>query len=102
MIQFNFDGSKFTSDMKVLATAKAAIMPKVFRTFHDFTPVRSGNAKSHTFLDNNNDIQANYAYAKRLDNGWSKQHGGVGMTNPATKTMNTEISKFISKNTTGA
>jgi hypothetical protein len=41
-----------------------------------------GNAKKSTRL-NNETIHADYAYAKRLDNGWSKQFGGQGMSKPA-------------------
>lgn len=48
--------------------------------FIDQTPKRSGNARDQTFLKDNV-INANYPYAQRLDNGWSKQ-APKGMTAP--------------------
>lgn len=41
-----------------------------------------GNAKKSTSLKGET-IHANYAYATRLDQGWSKQFGGQGMSKPA-------------------
>jgi hypothetical protein len=60
--------------------------------FKAYTPVLTGNAKSHTSI-RNNEILADYPYAQRLDNGWSKQFGGVGMTEPTVK----EVIKYINK-----
>ena len=48
--------------------------------FKSHTPVRSGNARSHTF-QSGNIIEADYPYAQRLDNGWSKQ-APDGMSKP--------------------
>lgn len=45
------------------------------------TPVRSGNARRNTRLKNETTILADYAYADRLDNGWSDQAPG-GFTDP--------------------
>jgi len=45
------------------------------------TPIRTGNARRNTDLLNNNKIVADYAYAQRLDEGWSKQ-SPEGMTGP--------------------
>jgi hypothetical protein len=44
------------------------------------TPVKSGNARSKT-VKSNTEIDANYPYAKRLDNGWSQQ-SPQGMVKP--------------------
>jgi hypothetical protein len=52
-----------------------------FPVFKDFTPKRSGNAQNKTRLKGDT-IHANYPYAKRLDEGYSKQNNGVGMTEP--------------------
>jgi hypothetical protein len=51
-----------------------------YKTFVDKTPVRSGNAKRNT-KKSGNSIDANYAYAQRLEEGWSKQ-APKGMTEP--------------------
>lgn len=45
------------------------------------TPYKSGNAKRHTSA-NGNMIQANYPYAQRLDDNWSKQTKGKGLVKP--------------------
>ena len=44
------------------------------------TPIRSGNARRNTFSDGNM-IKAEYPYAKRLDEGWSKQNQ-IGLIEP--------------------
>lgn len=44
------------------------------------TPIQSGNARRKT-RSNGNVIQADYPYAKRLDEGWSKQNQ-IGLVNP--------------------
>lgn len=45
------------------------------------TPIRSGNARRNTKLRQGDLIDADYAYAKRLDEGWSKQ-APLGMVLP--------------------
>jgi len=45
------------------------------------TPIRSGNAQSKTNLKNKTTVLADYAYADRLDNGWSRQAPN-GFTDP--------------------
>lgn len=44
------------------------------------TPIRSGNARNNTYSDGNI-IRAEYPYAKRLDEGWSKQNQ-IGLIEP--------------------
>jgi hypothetical protein len=58
-----------------------------------YTP---GNAKKSTTLKNDN-IHANYAYATRLDKGWSKQFGGQGMSKPALAAVETYIKNHFKK-----
>lgn len=104
MVKMEFDAKKFLSDLQILAKAKQTVMPTVFQTFRDSTPIKSGNAKANTRLVNN-EIQANYPYAEVLDKGRHMTNKGMrgsnqapkGMTEPATKTMNSEIKKLISR-----
>lgn len=63
-----------------------------YPTFKDFTPKRSGNAQNKTKLKGDT-IHANYPYAKRLDEGYSKQHNGVGMTEPTLKAIQEYLDK---------
>ena len=66
---------------KVLGTLNANKVTNVaYKTFVKNTPVRSGNARRNTRLRGNT-IDADYPYAQRLEEGWSKQ-APKGMTEP--------------------
>jgi len=56
------------------------------------TPIRTGNAKRSTDLKQN-EIQGNYDYANRLNNGWSRQ-AEQGMTDPTIEYVRAEIRKL--------
>lgn len=56
---------------------------EAFKVFVKETPVRSGNARRNTKLKGKKEIQANYPYAQRLDQGYSKQ-SPEGMVQPTT------------------
>lgn len=64
--------------------------------FISLTPVRTGNARSNTYLKNPNEIVANYAYAQRLDQGWSKQ-APSGMTKPFEAWVRTKVKQIFGK-----
>ncbi len=53
------------------------------------TPIRTGNAKKSTELKRN-EIQGNYAYANRLNKGWSSQ-APQGMTDPTVEFARTKL-----------
>jgi hypothetical protein len=59
--------------------------------FKQETPIRSGNARSRTRLQGD-EIQADYAYAQRLDAGYSNQ-APRGMTKPTEKFIQEYIRK---------
>jgi hypothetical protein len=56
------------------------IIKQVYQYFVDQTPIRSGNARRRTKLKDKT-IEANYPYAQRLDEGYSKQ-APKGMVDP--------------------
>jgi len=58
-----------------------------------YTP---GNAKRSTTLTNDS-VNANYAYATRLDNGWSRQFGGQGMSKPAIDAVSAYVKNKLNK-----
>jgi hypothetical protein len=62
-----------------------------FRSITPIAPVNGGNARRNTHLVNN-EIRADYAYATRLDNGWSRQAPN-GMSEPTTKFIQEYIKK---------
>jgi hypothetical protein len=59
--------------------------------FRRETPIKTGNARNNTRLKND-EIQADYAYAQRLDSGWSSQ-SPQGMTKPTEKFIQEYIRK---------
>jgi hypothetical protein len=63
--------------------------------FRELTPVRSGNARRKTRLSGN-EIQADYAYAQRLDKGWSQQ-APQGMTRPFAVWARAKIKQIFRK-----
>lgn len=56
---------------------------EAYKVFVKETPRRSGNARRNTKLKGKKEIQANYPYAQRLDQGYSKQ-SPEGMIQPTT------------------
>jgi len=66
---------------KVLDTVSDKNITEVaYKAFVKNTPVRSGNARRNT-RKSGNAIDANYAYAQRLEEGYSRQ-APKGMTEP--------------------
>ena len=66
---------------KVLNTLQVSKITDVaYKAFVKNTPIRSGNARRKTRLQGKT-INANYPYAKRLDEGYSQQ-APDGMTKP--------------------
>jgi hypothetical protein len=65
-------------DLKDRVLAKVALDQFVIET-----PRKTGNAQNNTYLKGNT-IYANYPYAQRLEDGWSKQ-APKGMVEPTIK-----------------
>jgi hypothetical protein len=63
------------------------------KEFKALTPIRSGNARSNTDLTNKNEIVGNYAYAQRLDRGWSRQ-APRGMIRPFVKWWTDQLKRI--------
>jgi flagellar motor switch protein FliG len=63
--------------------------------FKSITPIRSGNARRKTYL-NNDTIQAAYPYAEKLDKGYSKQ-ATSGMSNPTKIIVKRIVDRIIRK-----
>lgn len=65
-----------------------------YKFFVKETPIRSGNARRKTTLKNKKIIDANYPYAQRLDEGYSKQ-SPQGMTEPTMDFIADEFVKIM-------
>lgn len=91
----NFDMSQ-VSKMFDQAEKVAKTLPKeAYDYFVDSTPIRTGNARRNTSLRGNT-INANYAYAERLDDGYSRQ-APKGMSEPTEKFLQKRIDNLIGK-----
>jgi len=86
---------KDTMSKSLLDIEKAiAKLPKeAFNQFVKDTPKRSGNARRKTKLSGNK-IVAGYAYAKRLDEGYSKQ-APQGMTKPTEQFIQKRMKQIL-------
>ena len=74
----------------------AKTLPKeAYDYFVDSTPIRTGNARRSTRLRGST-IDANYAYAERLDDGYSRQ-APKGMSGPTEKFLQKRIDNLIGK-----
>lgn len=58
------------------------------------TPIDSGYARRNTFLRNNRTIRSNYAYAKRLNEGWSRQ-APTGFVKPSLEWLRNRIKQIF-------
>lgn len=66
------------------------ILDLAYDVFKNTTPIRTGNARKKTKKEGTDTIFADYAYAKRLDQGYSRQ-APDGMSKP----MFAEIRKHL-------
>ena len=81
MIKLQITGvDNLTSNLKKIQRKLDKIPDEAYKVFVTNTPVRSGNARRNTKLKKET-IEANYPYAQRLDDGYSKQ-SPKGMINP--------------------
>lgn len=64
-----------------------------FPVFLKNTPIKTGNARSKT-TKSNGEISALYPYAKRLDNGYSRQ-SPAGMSKPTIAAIRAYIKKTL-------
>lgn len=65
------------------------------KEFKSLTPIDSGNARRKTRLEKDT-IKADYPYAQRLDEGWSKQ-APRGMTIPFEKWFKSKIKQIMGR-----
>jgi len=66
---------------------------EAYQIFVQQTPIQKGNARRNTKLKNKT-IQANYPYAQRLDEGYSKQ-SPKGMREPTTEFIKNKFRQII-------
>jgi hypothetical protein len=69
---------------------------QTYREWVKNTPIRSGNARRRTRLENNKTINAAYPYARPLDQGSSRQ-APQGMSRPALNYMKQLLRRILRK-----
>ena len=74
-----------------------AVALKAYTKFRQSTPIKTGNARANTTLDKGSKtIYADYPYAQRLDDGWSRQ-APSGMSDPTIAFIETLVEQEIRK-----
>jgi hypothetical protein len=92
-IKFKLDTS--LGKLKSVYNQVQALPQEAYNYFVSVTPIDTGNARSKTSLKGKS-IEANYAYADRLDKGWSKQ-APQGMVKPTQDYINRRIRQIKGK-----
>lgn len=87
---------KITPVLKGMAAQLAKYPQDAEDKFVALTPIDTGNARSRTKLVGNDTIEANYPYAQRLDQGWSKQAPN-GMVKPFDAWVRGKVKQIFGK-----
>ena len=85
-----------TSDLKRIQKELATLPKQALDKYVSLTPIDGGNARRKTKLRGKDTISANYAYAGRLDEGYSKQ-SPEGMTKPWEKWLEKKVDDIMDK-----
>ena len=94
MIKIDLDiQDRITDDLVKIKQKLPQIVKQGLVEYKRLTPIRSGNARRKTTA-NAKSIQANYAYAGRLDEGYSNQ-APKGMTEPFEVWLEKHVDKII-------
>lgn len=84
-----------TGEIKKIKQELAKVPRQGLAEFVALTPIKTGNARSNTYLQNDT-IRANYPYAQRLDEGYSKQ-APRGMTRPWENWLKNRIRQIMGR-----
>jgi hypothetical protein len=85
-----------TKSLEKIRKELASTPQELYDYWVSITPIRSGNARRRTKLENNKTIAAKYPYAVPLDEGLSKQ-APDGMSKPTEKYLKRLLDKKIRK-----
>lgn len=95
MIKMKLVKNNITPSLQKKTEQLRALPNKALTEFKLLTPKRTGNARSNTTL-RNEVIIANYPYARRLDEGASKQ-APKGMTKPLALWLRRQLDLIIKR-----
>lgn len=86
---------RISKDLKKIQEDLDKLPQEAFEVFRDATPIDKGNARNKTKLKRNT-IEADYPYAVRLNDGYSKQAPN-GMVEPTVKYLNKRVKQIFRK-----
>ena len=84
-----------TPSLTKKASALKAIPKNAFTFFRKATPIKTGNARSNTYLDKET-IVGGYSYASKLDHGSSRQAPN-GMSKPTKAYIKKEVDAILKR-----
>lgn len=93
-VDIRFD-DKLNQQLDSIQQQLKAYPQQALEEFKSLTPIRQGNARRRTTLKNDR-IEADYPYATRLDQGWSKQAPN-GMTQPFEQWVRARVKQIFGK-----
>tara|TARA_R110000822_G_C15177512_1_gene479979 strand:+ start:445 stop:732 length:288 start_codon:yes stop_codon:yes gene_type:complete len=92
-MKMQIDTKALDAALKDMVELKQSLLDSAYKHFVSITPVNTGNARRNT-KQTKDAINADYPYADRLDNGWSKQ-APEGMTGPTEQFLENEIQNIL-------
>lgn len=92
-MKISIDTKDLNNLLKDVESLKPDLLNSAYKFFVAHTPIRSGNARRNT-IKTDDAIIADYAYAQRLDEGYSKQ-SPEGMTGPTLEFLEKEVEKIL-------
>lgn len=87
--------NRITPSINRMLRQSRGIAEQAYRVWLDNTPSKDGNARKNTRLTGNT-IHADYPYAQRLDEGWSKQSPD-GMSRPTSRFLSETLRRILRK-----
>jgi hypothetical protein len=91
-VDVQINTSALNTKLNKVQQGLAALPQQTLDEFKKNTPIRSGNARRRTKLSGQS-IEADYAYAQRLNEGWSRQ-APQGMVEPTLKWLRNRIKQL--------
>jgi hypothetical protein len=93
-MKISIDSRDLKDLFKDIESLKPDLLTRAHKFFVAHTPILTGNARRNT-VKTDDAIIANYPYAQRLDEGYSKQFEGKGMTGPTLEFLEKEVEKIL-------
>lgn len=94
-IKFDINNKGTFSHLDNLSKIPKQLITEAGTYFKDITPFRTGNARANTYLGGDQ-IRADYPYAGRLDDGYSKK-APKGMVEPTIEFIDKRLAQLVEK-----